>query len=122
MQFDHYRCVPEPLGGDWTGREIDPAQFKRAWFNVPYADQTSTQQLDVVLPDEGDGPFPVIFYIHGGGWLSGDKRADTFLWPYISEQTGSFDAVFMIGVVMLAMIALIGAWCLKQKDRLPREE
>lgn len=46
----------------------------------------------------------------------------TFLWPYISEQTGSFDAVFMIGVVMLAMIALIGAWCLKQKDRLPREE
>ncbi len=88
MQFDHYRCVPEPLGGDWTGREIDPAQFKRAWFNVPYADQASTQQLDVVLPDEGDGPFPVIFYIHGGGWLSGDKRADTITGLYKAPTQG----------------------------------
>lgn len=88
MNFTAYKTVPEPLGGEWTGREIDPAQFKRAWFEVPYAEQTSTQKLDIILPDEGEGPFPVIFYIHGGGWLSGDKRANTMTGVYKTPSQG----------------------------------
>ena len=28
--------------------------------------------LDVCVPD-GDGPFPVAIYVHGGGWMGGDK-------------------------------------------------
>jgi acetyl esterase/lipase len=31
------------------------------------------QKLDVYYPEEGEGPFPVIFYVHGGGWVIGDK-------------------------------------------------
>jgi acetyl esterase/lipase len=30
-------------------------------------------KLDLALPD-GDGPFPVVLCIHGGGWVSGDRR------------------------------------------------
>jgi acetyl esterase/lipase len=30
-------------------------------------------KLDLALP-EGDGPFPVVLCIHGGGWVSGDRR------------------------------------------------
>jgi acetyl esterase/lipase len=30
------------------------------------------QQLDVYLP-AGEGPFPVALFIHGGGWVNGDK-------------------------------------------------
>ena len=29
--------------------------------------------LDIVLPD-GDGPWPVVVFIHGGGWSGGDKE------------------------------------------------
>ena len=31
-------------------------------------------KLDVYLPDEVNGPLPVIFYVHGGGWCLGTKR------------------------------------------------
>jgi alpha-L-fucosidase 2 len=33
-------------------------------------------KLDVIAP-EGDGPYPIVLYVHGGGWSSGDKQADT---------------------------------------------
>ncbi|AWZ08746.1 MULTISPECIES: alpha/beta hydrolase [unclassified Streptomyces] len=29
--------------------------------------------LDVLVP-EGEGPFPAVVWIHGGGWLDGDRR------------------------------------------------
>lgn len=56
--------------------EIDPAQFTRYWLDIPYGDDPR-QAMDVWLPDEGDGPFPLIVFTHGGGWVGGDKREDT---------------------------------------------
>lgn len=32
------------------------------------------QTLDLYLPEEGEGPWPLIVFIHGGGWISGDKQ------------------------------------------------
>lgn len=32
------------------------------------------QKLDLFFPPEGTGPFPVIVWIHGGGWRSGSKE------------------------------------------------
>src|SRR5438132_1451399 len=32
-------------------------------------------QLDLVMPKDGDGPFPVIVCVHGGAWRGG-KRQD----------------------------------------------
>ncbi len=32
-------------------------------------------KLDLAMPKDGDGPFPVVLCVHGGGWTKGD-RAD----------------------------------------------
>src|SRR5438105_14864187 len=32
-------------------------------------------KLDLAMPKDGDGPFPVVVCVHGGGWTHGD-RAD----------------------------------------------
>ena len=57
--------------------EIDPTQFKRYWLDVSYVDHDPRQKMDIWLPDEGDGPFPLIVFVHGGGWVGGDKRENT---------------------------------------------
>ena len=49
------------------------------------------------------------------------SAAGTFLWPFISEQTGSFDAVFIVAIVCLVVIAFVGIWCISRKTSLPRE-
>ena len=56
----------------WTGFDLN--SISRKWMDVPYAEQSPAQKLDVYLPEEGDGPFPVIVYIHGGAFKGGDKR------------------------------------------------
>jgi alpha-L-fucosidase 2 len=33
-------------------------------------------KLDVSIPDNGPGPFPVAIIVHGGGWSGGDKQQD----------------------------------------------
>jgi len=30
-------------------------------------------KLNLAVPKEGDGPFPLLIFIHGGGWAAGDK-------------------------------------------------
>src|SRR3954469_10829599 len=33
-------------------------------------------KLDLARPAEGDGPFPAVLVIHGGGWARGDKASN----------------------------------------------
>ena len=58
-------------------KEIDPSQYRRHWLDVAYATQDERQKLDIWLPDEGEGPFPLIVFVHGGGWMMGNKRENT---------------------------------------------
>jgi acetyl esterase/lipase len=54
--------------------QADVSHIHRKWLDVPYAGISPAQQLDIYLPPEGDGPFPVILHVHGGGFELGDKR------------------------------------------------
>jgi acetyl esterase/lipase len=47
---------------------------KRKWSDVPYIpDGLAFHELDIYLPATGDGPFPTILTIHGGGFQAGSK-------------------------------------------------
>jgi acetyl esterase/lipase len=47
--------------------------IKRRYLDIPYAILSLSQKLDIYLPDEGEGPFPVILSIHGGAFMGCDK-------------------------------------------------
>jgi acetyl esterase/lipase len=53
---------------------------KRKFLDIPYASLSPAQKLDTYLPDEGEGPFPVTVWIHGGAFMGGDK-ADVQVLP-----------------------------------------
>lgn len=46
----------------------------RLFADIPYCGENSrdTEILHIVLPEEGEGPFPVIVSVHGGAWSSGN--------------------------------------------------
>ncbi len=54
--------------------KADISHINRKWLDVPYASRSPAENLDIYLPDAGDGPFPIILFIHGGGFVIGDKR------------------------------------------------
>lgn len=39
--------------------------------DVPYGSEPK-QRFDIIIP-KGSGQFPILFYFHGGGWVTGDK-------------------------------------------------
>ena len=47
--------------------------IRRKYLDLSYDEGFYRRKLDIYLPNEGEGPFPVIVDIHGGGWYFGDK-------------------------------------------------
>jgi acetyl esterase/lipase len=45
--------------------------------DLPYADTSPQQRLDLYLPAPATGPAPLVIWVHGGGWRAGDKRTIT---------------------------------------------
>jgi len=64
---------PPPMGPGFVPPKIDARKYKRKWLDIPYASQSPAQKMDIYLPDEGDGPFPVIMQVHGGAFMLGSK-------------------------------------------------
>ena len=57
----------------------DVSRIPRKYLDIPYYDRLypgdpGRQALDIYLPEEGDGPFPVIVFIHGGAFWGGQRR------------------------------------------------
>jgi acetyl esterase/lipase len=51
-----------------SGRDI-----KNKFLDIAYANKSNSEKLDIYLPDDRLGPFPVIVFIHGGAFMMGDK-------------------------------------------------
>ena len=60
---------------------LDVSNIRRKFLNCPYGED-SKQTLDIYLPNDGSGPFPIVFFAHGGGWSGGDK-GDVQVVPFI---------------------------------------
>ena len=74
LQFDN--AGPGGPPADFQVKMADISWVKRKYLDVPYASASYAQRLDLYLPDEGDGPFPLVVHLHGGGFGMGDKRDD----------------------------------------------
>lgn len=61
----------DPEVAVWTDRP----QLTRKFLNVAYAQHNDFEKLDIYLPKEGDGPFPVLVDVHGGGWFYGSRSS-----------------------------------------------
>ena len=54
---------------------VSVAEAQNLTSNIPYADPAHERQvLDIYAPD-GAKNLPVVFWIHGGGWQTGDKTS-----------------------------------------------
>ncbi|MCD7754667.1 MAG: alpha/beta hydrolase fold domain-containing protein [Clostridiales bacterium] len=76
LRFD---APADGAGGPPAGFQVKMADIswvKRKYLDIPYADQSPAQRLDLYLPEEGEGPFPLVVHLHGGGFGMGDKRDD----------------------------------------------
>lgn len=59
---------------------LDTSAIKTKYMDVTYvtsANPSEAQKLDIYLPNEGTGPFPVIIEIHGGGFIIGSKSSSS---------------------------------------------
>lgn len=70
----------------------DTSRIKRKWLDVEYAKTSSAQKLNIYLPDEGEGPFPVIAFFHGGAFKFGDK-ADGQMTPALDGVNRGYAVV-----------------------------
>jgi len=67
--------TPEAKPGEFALPVMDVSGVKRKFLDIPYVPGGGNKQsLDIYLPDEGEGPFPTIIFIHGGAFWGGDKR------------------------------------------------
>ncbi len=73
-------------------QEADVRFIKRKELDIPYANDSAAQKLDIYWPDEGEGPFPFIFSIHGGAFRMGDKR-DTQINPMLQGLARGYAVV-----------------------------
>lgn len=76
VDMDHNRFTTDEDGSEILIPLIDESDIShisRKWLDLPYANLSPTEMLDIYLPNKGEGPFPVILHIHGGAFAIGDK-------------------------------------------------
>lgn len=54
-------------------------ESSKAWLDLDYVgDKHIGHRLDIHLPPEGEGPFPVVVAIYGSAWFSNNSKSATF--------------------------------------------
>lgn len=89
--------TPEPLELEATEAPLALTAGASFYENIPYG-ENERQVFDLFVPD-GEGPFPVVMRVHGGGFTGGDKAS-----LYDSEEGAAFlDEVLAEGVAVANM-------------------
>ena len=93
--------VPESFSPEehYALQEVHPPanveHIKRKYLDLPYAHLSSAEKLDIYLPDEGEGPYPVIVSIHGGAFMGCDK-VDVQVMPILEGLEQGYAVVAVI--------------------------
>ncbi len=66
----------------------------QAVTGIKYATRSPSELLDLYVPTTGKGPFPVVLWIHGGGWRSGSRTL-----PSNSAQLALVNSGFAVASV-----------------------
>ncbi|HUX98810.1 MAG TPA: alpha/beta hydrolase [Candidatus Deferrimicrobium sp.] len=87
---------PYSLWDYYKGASIAPCNVS---YDIEYAllNGNDSMRFDVYLPPSGEGPFPTIIAIHGGGWVLGDKGTGNFFQTsrYLASQGYAvFDIIY----------------------------
>jgi acetyl esterase/lipase len=60
-------AIPVPAQGPGPNVKVE--------HNIPFGKRgDSALRLDLAMPARGEGPFPAVVCIHGGGWTGGDRQ------------------------------------------------
>ncbi len=74
-----WRRGPGAPGAGWSGAEPTLPAGVRLLRDRPYGPH-ARQVLDLYRPDgAASGPWPVLLFVHGGGWRRGDKALPRFV-------------------------------------------
>ncbi len=69
-------------------------------------------KLDVYRPRDAKSSTPVVVFIHGGGWVAGDKEgAATYLLPYLEMGWAAVNVEYRLAKVSLAPAAVEDCRC-----------
>lgn len=63
-------------GGMGGAQTVDTSTIKTKYLDVAYATKSSSEKLDIYLPNESAKSYPVILCVHGGAFKGGDKTGE----------------------------------------------
>jgi acetyl esterase/lipase len=91
------------LTANFQGGNTTPIVRER--LNVDYAPDAprrhARQRYDLKLPDTGEGPFPLLIYVHGGGFSGGEWRLSSNNNGVVSLARSRGYAVASIGYLLM---------------------
>lgn len=85
MNFLNKRFMPEKnIDSDENTRpgywHVDLSGYSNKYLNLKYADESNTQKLHLILPEEGEGPYKTIVFVHGGGFRGSNSSGTQVLY------------------------------------------
>jgi len=89
------------------------ARSYRVTPNVTYLTANNWEaKLDLYQPTNASGPVPTLIYIHGGGWVGGDRQAAFFnTMPYLEMGWAVVNVSYRLARVSLAPAAVEDCRC-----------
>jgi acetyl esterase/lipase len=95
---------------DWTS---EVQNEYRVTANIVYSTATGyDNRLDIYVPRDGDGPWPTMIYIHGGGWVGGSKESSALrLLPYLRRGMAVVNVEYRLARNALAPAAVADCRC-----------